>query len=111
MAENFYYKIIVSLTLMKKLILGIRFLKHKLFSGFFHLGWKVAFDKNLQINHARHIYLGNNVYIESDCVLSVIKGNDKLTYNFDKYKSPIIKIEDRVNIAKGTIIYAVNSVI
>lgn len=89
---------------MEKIISIICYIKHYLFSGFYHLGWPVVFKKNVQINSPRSIYIGNNVVIDTDCTLNVVDHHQSYKYNYPK---PIIKIENNVGISKGTFISAV----
>lgn len=89
---------------VKKLRFAIRYLTHKLFSGFHHLGWKVVFETNVTIRGARYMHLGNNVGIDSNAVLYVI--------NHPKYKAktPRLIIEDGTGIGIGAVILVLNLV-
>lgn len=92
---------------MEKSISIIRYIRHFLFSRFYHLGWHVVFRRNVQINGSRNIYIGNNVVLDFDCVLNVLNHHGKHQYG---YKKPIIRIDDNVGLTKGTFISAVLSV-
>lgn len=92
---------------MEKLLNLFRYFKHYLFSGFYHLGWPVVFRRNVTINGSQFIYLGNNVVLDSDCVLNVITHHQNYKYSYQK---PIIRIDDNVGITKGTFLSAVRSI-
>lgn len=85
---------------MKKLIFAIRYLYHLLFSGFHHLGWKVAFEKNVRISSAHFIHLGNNLIIGGNTILSATDHSKK------QAPGPRLIIEDNVGIGYGTLIMA-----
>lgn len=89
---------------MKKLIFGVRYLRHFLFSGFYSLGSRVIFEKNVTVNNACYMQLGRNVILEVNSLLSVI---DHPEYNREK---PRLIIEDNVGIGYGSIILALNKV-
>lgn len=92
---------------MKKLLNAVRYSRHFLFSRFYHLGWRVAFGKNIQVVNARSIHLGDRVSIDSDCSLAVFD-----QYRDEKYhhKKPVIKISGNVGLGRGTLVYAVKKV-
>lgn len=92
---------------MEKLFIFFRYLRHFLFSGFYHLGWPVAIRRNIQIDGPRSIYIGNNIVLDTDCVLNVVDHHQSYKYNYPK---PIIKIENNAGISKGTFISAVRSI-
>lgn len=92
---------------MEKLFIFFRYLRHFLFSGFYHLGWPVVFRRSVTINCSKFISLGNNVVLDYDCVLNVITRHQNYKYSYQK---PVIKIEDNVGITRGTYISAVRSV-
>lgn len=89
---------------MKKLHFAIRYLIHKTFSRFRHLGWKVIFENNVTVRGARYMHLGDYVNIDSNAVLYVI--------NHPKYnsKTPRLVLENGAGIGIGAVILVVNSV-
>jgi acetyltransferase-like isoleucine patch superfamily enzyme len=89
---------------MKKLNFVIRYLIHKAFSKFQHLGWKVIFENNVTVRGAEYMCLRNNVNIDSNAVLYVIKHPK---YNS---KTPRLILEDGVGIGIGAVILVINSV-
>lgn len=106
-SNNNLKKFSYQLNNMEKIFTALRYLKHLLFSGFYHLGWPVVFRKDVQINNAGKIYLGKNISLDQDCELNVIDNYQNFRYNYSK---PIIKIEENVGISKGTLISAVRSI-
>lgn len=92
---------------MRKIILGIRYLYHKIFSGFYHFGWKVAIGKGVTFLNPQYISIGKYANIDSFSNLGVI--NKKYIYKF-KNNKPSIIIEEKVGIGQGTLIYAIRSV-
>lgn len=88
-----------------KIIIGLRYLYHLSFSNFYHLGSKVTFKQGITIYNARHISLGNKVYLEKNATLKFLE-----EFNDYVYKLPNIKIEDGVTIGEGTIISAAKSI-
>lgn len=92
---------------MKKIFKAVRYLRHFLFSRFYHLGWKVALGGNVKFVNSGSIHLGEGVNIDSDCVLAVFDRYKQYEYH---YKKPIIKIDENVGFGKGTIVYAVRKV-
>ena len=92
---------------MKKIKFVLRYFYHKLFSGFYHLGWKVAFDRNVRVTNPKYISLGDYVSLDIDSELAVINGHYKYSYD---YRNPALIIEAGVGIGKGTIIFALKSI-
>lgn len=90
---------------MTILIFGLRYLYHRIFSRFYHLGWTVAFNKGTVVKNAKHISLGNNVYLAKDTFLQVPKEHAL----FGSHK-PKLTIEDGVSVNIGTMISAVKSI-
>jgi len=92
---------------MKKILFLVRYLKHRLFTRFNHLGWRVTFDRNVRIINPEYMHLGDYVSLDMDSELAVINGHYKYSYN---YRNPALIIENGVGIGKGTIIFAVKSI-
>ena len=92
---------------MRKLYSVVRYLKHKLITGFYFLGKRVTFEKNVEIVNPSSIYIGDYSSIDADSLLSVIK--EHFIYKYDR-QDPVIRIEESVGISKGTTIFAVNSI-
>lgn len=82
-------------------ILGFRYLYHLLFSNFYHLGARITFRKGVTIYNAKHISLGDGVYLEENVTLKFLEEFTKYGY-----KIPNLKIEDGVIIGTGTAIAA-----
>lgn len=92
---------------MKKIIFGFRYLYHKLFSGFYHLGWRVAFGPNVRVTNPNFIYLGDFVSLDNGCEIAVINSHYKYSYDF---YNPALIIGDGVGISKGSIIFALKKI-
>lgn len=90
---------------MKKLIFAVRYLYHRVFSGFHHLGWLVGFSRGVIVRNANNISLGDGVFLADHVIIQVA---DEHT----QYKSPKpqLKLEVRVRINAFTMISAVKSV-
>lgn len=89
---------------MKKLKFAIRYLTHKLFSGFHHLGWKVVFENNVVVRGTQHIHIGNYVTIDSNTMIYAVKSG------VSQSTRPQIVIEDRAGISTGAVILAAKEV-
>ena len=89
---------------MKKLIIAFRYFKYKIFSRFYHLGWKVIFEKNVILRGTKYMKIGNHVNFDANSVIYVVK--------HPKYdtKKPRLIIEDEVGIGIGAVILTVNSI-
>lgn len=93
------------MNIMEIFIFGLRYLYHRIFSGFYHLGWRVAFNKGTVIKNAKYISLGNNVYLGKNSFLQVPR--EHISHNSSK---PKLIIEDDVSVNIGTMISAVKSI-
>lgn len=86
-----------------RFIYGSRYLRHILFSNFYHLGTRVIFNKNINIYHADRISLGSRVFMYDNVSLRIHEESGK-------YTPPNIIIEDGVEIGPGSIISAAKSI-
>ena len=86
-------------------IFGLRYLYHRLFTNFYHLGRRVGFGKNVAIRNPKYISLGNNVYLDNNAILQVPE--EHAEYGSHK---PKLEIEDKVTVGSTTMISAVNSI-
>src|SRR5258708_4716011 len=80
---------------------AFRYLYNWTFFNYGHLGKRVAFDKDVRITHPKHVYIGDDVKLQTGAWI----------YSFKSSQDPVVTIGENTDLGRWSYISATNSVI
>lgn len=86
--------------MLKKIIFALRYLYHRMFTGFRKLEWWVLFEHNVTIRNGKYIHIGRWVTLDTNVVLQVVQGTNQTDL------APRLILEQGVGIGVGAVILA-----